>query len=462
MSKKYWHNDKLFNQRLLDYLNGKLSEEEKYAFEKQINQDEFDLEALEGLEEYNTGDIQEDIHNIQERLNQKTNRKVIPLYRRIGTIAATIGILMVGFGTWYLVTQDKTAQQLADAPEVEAPVYEEAPAEEESLQMDTGETENIITKKEPAADAEKGIEKDTKPAEDVTTEKPAETKKTEDEGRYDFVIAEEMENTAMADIHPDPEQEEVAVPQIRPAENTRKTEQIAKEDTTQPVIMIRGLASAVTKKQIQDELTVSGRIFTKGTDEAIPGASVFIQGTEIGTVSDLDGNFTLNIPPEHQGETLQVAFIGYITEEFPVVDQEIEIEMEPSLVALEEVVVTGVTRQKAVHNTGSVSKIELDKEYENNNRRAHPEGGYIAFNKYLKDNIRLPEAHGSDDTFIVKLTLSINARGKITHIEIWESPGKAYTEEAKRLIMNGPAWNARLVGGERVESEVKLKIKFKE
>ncbi|MFW5700031.1 MAG: hypothetical protein ACOCXS_03905, partial [Bacteroidota bacterium] len=149
MSKKYWHNDKLFNQRLLDYLNGNLSEEEKYAFEKQINQDEFDLEALEGLEEYNTGDIREDIHNIQERLNQKTNRKVIPLYRRIGTIAATIGILMVGFGTWYLVTQDKTAQQLADAPEVEAPVYEEAPAEEESLQMDTGETENIITKKEP-------------------------------------------------------------------------------------------------------------------------------------------------------------------------------------------------------------------------------------------------------------------------------------------------------------------------
>ena len=69
------------------------------------------------------------------------------------------------------------------------------------------------------------------------------------------------------------------------------------------------------------------------------GASVFEKGTTNGTVTDLDGNFSLSVPPE---ATLVISSIGYATQEIPVGSQRrFNILLEEDNEFLEEVVVVG-------------------------------------------------------------------------------------------------------------------------
>lgn len=61
----------------------------------------------------------------------------------------------------------------------------------------------------------------------------------------------------------------------------------------------------------QNSIKVTGQIIDQQTDESIPYASVYIEGTTIGTLSDLDGNFTLNVPLPIQKKILIASFMGY-------------------------------------------------------------------------------------------------------------------------------------------------------
>lgn len=63
---------------------------------------------------------------------------------------------------------------------------------------------------------------------------------------------------------------------------------------------------------------VLAQVLVKGTvkdnlGEGVPGASVQVKGTSQGTITDLDGKFTLNIPQKNA--TLVISFIGYVTVE---------------------------------------------------------------------------------------------------------------------------------------------------
>src|SRR5690606_18240812 len=66
----------------------------------------------------------------------------------------------------------------------------------------------------------------------------------------------------------------------------------------------------------QNSRSIQGVVIEKSTNEAIPGASVQIQGTNQGTVTDIDGQFSLNVSTENP--VLVVSFIGYTTQEIPV------------------------------------------------------------------------------------------------------------------------------------------------
>src|SRR5690606_18361991 len=69
--------------------------------------------------------------------------------------------------------------------------------------------------------------------------------------------------------------------------------------------------------EIQDDSIVSGTV-TDADGEPIPGVTVTIEGNEVGTVTDLDGKYSLNVP---ENATLIFSFIGYKTQRIPVGDQ---------------------------------------------------------------------------------------------------------------------------------------------
>src|SRR5690606_29085529 len=76
----------------------------------------------------------------------------------------------------------------------------------------------------------------------------------------------------------------------------------------------------------------------------IPGVNVLVKGTTQGVVSDFDGNFSLD--GVSNNDVLVLSYIGYITQEIPVGDQQlIHIVMEEDLQALDEVIVVGYGTQ---------------------------------------------------------------------------------------------------------------------
>ncbi len=101
--------------------------------------------------------------------------------------------------------------------------------------------------------------------------------------------------------------------------------------------------------------TVSGQITDVITGEAIIGANIIVKGTIIGTISDKNGNFTLETSPE---ATLVVSFIGYLPEEVAIENQSVlEISLVQDLIGLEEIVVIGYGSMKKADLTGAVSTI---------------------------------------------------------------------------------------------------------
>ncbi|MFY0626734.1 MAG: TonB-dependent receptor [Reichenbachiella sp.] len=110
------------------------------------------------------------------------------------------------------------------------------------------------------------------------------------------------------------------------------------------------------KSELAD-ITISGRILDEA-GEALPGTSVLVEGTTIGTVTDIDGNFKLTVADD---AILIVSFIGYNTQKIPVGGQStFNISMEVDAEQLEEVVVVGYGTQKKESLTAAVAVIGND------------------------------------------------------------------------------------------------------
>ncbi len=91
--------------------------------------------------------------------------------------------------------------------------------------------------------------------------------------------------------------------------------------------------------------------------ESIPGVNVLVKGTSVGTITDIDGSYTLNIP--QGGTTLVFSFIGYRSrEELVGTRSRIDIKLEAALSDMEEVVVIGFGEQSREVLTTSISKVD--------------------------------------------------------------------------------------------------------
>lgn len=93
-------------------------------------------------------------------------------------------------------------------------------------------------------------------------------------------------------------------------------------------------------------------------NEPIIGATVSVKGSTTGTLTDADGEFSINIPSDVK--TLTFSFIGYETQDVAV-KQNMRITLKPSSQQLDEIVVTGITRTDKRLFTGSADKLSADK-----------------------------------------------------------------------------------------------------
>ena len=113
-------------------------------------------------------------------------------------------------------------------------------------------------------------------------------------------------------------------------------------------------------------LTVQGKVVSKTDGESIIGATVIeTNQTSNGTITDIDGNFTLSVP---QGAELSISYIGFKTVNVKA-QATLNIVLEEESELLQEVVVTGYTTQRKADLTGAISVVSIDeiaKQNENN------------------------------------------------------------------------------------------------
>ena len=107
----------------------------------------------------------------------------------------------------------------------------------------------------------------------------------------------------------------------------------------------------------QGGFAVKGVIVDK-TGFPLPGANVMEKGTSNGTITDLDGNFSLNV--SKKGVTLTVSFMGYTPKDVVVKDKTMNITLEENSKLLDEVVVVGYGTMKKRDVTGAITSISSE------------------------------------------------------------------------------------------------------
>ena len=399
-------------RKIFRYHANELTLEERNSFEKELQKDPFAEEATEGFSEISEENALNDIEELTSRIKNKISHKHRFLFYRI---AASIAILMVISTIFILTENNRSIKKTADnSPKSELleiaenkPIFE-LPAKSSPSYKQIEAKEN---KKGKSASGEIGTGSGKKITEfDKTT------------------IAEVSKNNSLSDVNA--------------------------ADVEMPVNLQSPLvpANALAKQRAALPYIARGKILSSEDNLPVPGANVFIKGTNSGVVTDSQGNFSINLPDSNK-KTLVADYIGMDTKEFAAQpDSSLQIRLKPSVSALSEVVVVGY----------GVDKAENDKEDSSTNfTPPHPSGGRSVFNKYIQNNMHRPDSMTSGQRVVVVVSFLVRTDGKIDSVQVLRSPGKAFSDEAIRLIESGPSWLPAKEDGKTVEDIVKMRIVFR-
>lgn len=426
------------------YLENRMTDAERNAFERELQKHPFEAEALEGLQQFPAREIQNDLNALSQKISQKNKHR----NTRYRAAAATL-LLLVSVGViWFQLGKESPVPEMAETKTIQQ-------QQEKNSLENQPEKQKIL--EEPAAKTEEKIPEISE-QENQEAKKPAPVSKKEVEkttgaatGKTEPVQTETISEPSMAAVAKIPETNQLA---------EKAGEAVPTNDTQ---IRIRGVAtfrSTNTQKdsgimrfvQTSDliesgQKTVRGKVISQDDSLPLAGATIVEKGSLNGTVSDMDGNFSLQLTNETDS-TLVASFVGMQNAEFnPSGDSLVVVALQPSEMAQNEMVVIG-------YGTIGENKNEQTNQY------AQPVGGMDNFEKYVKENAILPENYPSKRA-VVKVKLHLNSGGKIIKIVNINNSGQELFEKTKQIILNGPDWVPEMKNGKNVESETELRIVFK-
>lgn len=440
------------------YLDNQMSVGERHAFEKKLLEDDFEQEALEGMEQFSSKEIGSDLGRLQAELSKKAKSASAFNYWRVAAAIVLLGIFSYFI---YYVIDDDSRTQIAQQKEIEKTEQKSSEAPTRAI------PDSTVEELPPAIAYNKKIEKQN----DVKAEIPVTEQKTtedteqgitedldlnlemdEEELASEMLLQEELEPAGLPTLAHEPEPEIIdQTVTIQEVEATRSKKTLAptavqKEDFNNEMKMSR----AATPANAPNTRTITGRIMSVEDDEALPGVNVTLKGSAAGTITDIEGNYSIEVP-ENEDVTLVYSSVGYTQEEVAVDDRnEVNVNIEPDITALSEIVVTGYGTQN----------FEEEPEYSFTPPR--PVGGQTVFKNYVREYLKYPES-GLDKEIkgTVKLKFIVAPDGTIKNMEVIKSLGSDFDHEAMRLVNAGPAWEPAQLNGEIVEREVKVKIRFR-
>ena len=460
------------------YLKGELTPAEMHALERKALSDPFLAEALEGASSIPTGELEADLHTLQASLKERVQsprEKVIPMWAWPMRIAAGLVLLAVSGFVIYSLLQKDSSHDLAVNKETVAPaekkteeknseqdIDKDIPAEQpKSIEQSAGSNaeQKVIPGKVTPGEQEyiaKSPAVQPQPVQEAVTTETVEQMAAApvEQPVADEVVADRFDEPEVSKAIK--ENEPVAATPIRARE--AKVE-LKKQDAgfayRSQVADTLAYGNAVKKLEpamngyISGTRVIRGQVRSAEEGVGLPGVNVMVKNSNVGTVTDMQGNYELTTENAKDTE-LVFSFIGMESKEVEATADKVDVEMQQDVSQLSEVVVVGY----GAENIAPDEKPTIE--------FATPHGGRIAYKQYLEKNIKYPElALQNEIEGKVTIQFTVEPSGKLTDFKVLKGIGYGCDEEVIRLIKAGPKWTATKRDDEVVKDKVKVRLRFR-
>ena len=213
----------------------------------------------------------------------------------------------------------------------------------------------------------------------------------------------------------------------------------------------------------EKSVIVEGTIIDDATGQPIIGASIIIQNTNNGTITDLDGKFKIETNPK---SVLVFSYIGKETYSVTVTEENIKsmkkspIRLKDDVQETDEIVVVGYGTQKEIPQTSTSPKdentffiVEQMPEYP---------GGMSELMKYVARNIKYPaDALREKTQGRVIVQFIVGKDGYTSDFKVMKSVSPSLDAEAIRVLANMPKWTPGMQRGKTVAVKYTVPVTFK-
>ena len=414
--------------KLLDYIRGLRKGKEAHRLEKESMQDPFLADAMDGYSQVE-GNHEQQIEKLRIQVSAHSAK-------RKSTHAITWSIaacLVIGFGisSYFLFLKKSMTDEVFIAEEsVSAKLAE--PTAPPPPSIPATPTAPSTPQKEIALATAK-VKTDSTPASEYST--PASEITARQADKKDMIAkiqatSQPQQGVPVATV---PVMEEVS------EETAALQEVVATMDTSESESDKKMKLAKVAAVLPQNNM-IKGRV-TDEKGEPIIGASVAYKGTNIGTITNMNGEFSLVKKDDKKRLTAQ--FIGYDPVEIRVdTSRTMLIAMNENKQALNEVVVVGygAKKNKKSVTAGNVVTVKEQAEKE---ITPQPVIGKRSYQKYLKENLVRPtDDNCKDIKGEVVLSFFVDEEGKPQNITVIHGLCEFADKEAIRLVKEGPKWTS--------------------
>ncbi|MBN7810530.1 TonB family protein [Algoriphagus sp. H41] len=201
------------------------------------------------------------------------------------------------------------------------------------------------------------------------------------------------------------------------------------------VVMALSFHSAVFSQS--KDFVIEGKVNDPDGNKA-PGATIVLKGTTTGTVTDLDGNFSIKVPTEQAVLVIRHFTTTQVWEDTFDAGKKYVIKLAPD----------SVSRSSQVFDR--VEEVP------------RPKSGNDGWYAYLAKNIKYPQSarkNGVVGTVIVGF--EVHADGSVQNVEILRGIGGECDREAARVVAAGPDWEPGKISGQAVNTRMSIPVQFK-
>ncbi|MEJ6981118.1 carboxypeptidase-like regulatory domain-containing protein [Pedobacter sp. P351] len=385
------------------YLDGLLDKEAMHELEKQALDDPFLADALDGYAHINKPAAKQ-LSLLQTQLEeriarQQENKNVFNFSWQRLSVAAAAGLLFVTASILFWIKGQNSEEQLASNPkQVEVILSPIDSLDTAGLIKEQAELAPPVVQSLAGKSKQEGIEKVQ-------------------------IAALKQKRLQQGDIKLGNTSDAISESAIDG--NSAQEKQLLAENTSN--VSLQGRIAGISSEKI-----ISGKIISNN-GAPLPGVSVQLRNTGIGTATNVNGEFSLR---DSVGGDLKIAFIGFNSKEVKATPGiPLTVALEENSQAMNEVVVRGY---------GTAKKL---------NESPEPLIGWNKYNDYIQKSVAALKGEFSSGLVVVSFTVGDD--NKLSNFQIKRGLDDKNNQEAIRLIKDGPGWKSSKHHEARVTVEFK-------